>query len=128
MKFIDAVMSGRADWLAQWQQFTADKTGRPVRDIQPAVPYRRRGLPGSRLKALLAGPPFWIKGDAGCRCDERAAQMDRWGVAGCREHRDEIVGWLAERATAKGWPFAHAGAAVLVDTAIRLAAADEEAA
>ena len=29
--------------------------------------------------------------------------MNAWGPTGCREHLDEIVGWLAEEAKKRGW-------------------------
>lgn len=29
--------------------------------------------------------------------------MDAWGVPGCREHRQEIVGWLEESRDRYGW-------------------------
>ncbi len=41
--------------------------------------------------------------DAGMRCTDRINQMNAWGPLGCREHLDEIVGWLTEGATHRGW-------------------------
>jgi len=38
-----------------------------------------------------------------CGCTDRIDMMNAWGPAGCREHLDEIVGWLAEEATKRGW-------------------------
>lgn len=120
-----------ASWKERWNRAIDDGWMRenkrlPSRLVR--VTPRKRGLPGSRLKSLLAGPPFWITPDSGgCKCQDRANQMDAWGVEGCRQRRDEIIGWLAERAAADGWPFARAGATLLVDAAIRLAAADEAA-
>ena len=38
-----------------------------------------------------------------CRCRDRIAKMNAWGVIGCREHLDEIVGWLHKEATKRGW-------------------------
>jgi hypothetical protein len=29
--------------------------------------------------------------------------MNAWGPAGCREHLDEIVGWLIDEAVKRGW-------------------------
>ncbi len=29
--------------------------------------------------------------------------MNAWGPAGCREHLDEIVGWLVDEAAKRGW-------------------------
>lgn len=51
------------------------------------------GGPGSELARLihdLAGPTEW----AGCGCQAYAALMDRWGVEGCRQRREEIVAHL----------------------------------
>jgi hypothetical protein len=39
----------------------------------------------------------------GCNCDLHIDQMNRWGVEGCREHREEILGWLREGAKNYGW-------------------------
>ena len=38
-----------------------------------------------------------------CPCRRRMRQMDEWGVDGCREHREEIVGWLREGQERYGW-------------------------
>lgn len=57
--------------------------------------------PGTELKALLHElgiPAAWCEG-----CTGRASQMDRWGVAGCRERREKIVGWITEQKNAAGW-------------------------
>jgi hypothetical protein len=40
---------------------------------------------------------------SGCACKARIAQMNTWGTAGCREHLDEIVGWLEGEASTRGW-------------------------
>lgn len=52
--------------------------------------------PGTEMKAMLAS--MGINPES-CQCERRAAQMNRWGVAGCREHRLEIAAWLREAAT-----------------------------
>lgn len=124
MKFLDAARSGRRDWLAEWKRFTAERSGKTYNDSPHPI---RRGLPGTRLKNLLSGPPFWINVEhQGCQCEDRAQQMDRWGVEGCRANRDTIVAWLVESAKTRGWPFAPLVAPLLVDRAITLAASDEE--
>jgi len=38
-----------------------------------------------------------------CGCVDRINQMNAWGPAGCREHLEEIVGWLVEEANKRGW-------------------------
>ncbi len=57
--------------------------------------------PGTELKALLA--ELGLHPASGCDCNARAAQMDAWGAAGCREHRDEIIAWLGEQAKRASW-------------------------
>jgi len=43
---------------------------------------------------------------AECQCHSRIAQMNAWGPTGCREHLDEIVGWLVDEAQRRGWRIA----------------------
>ena len=38
-----------------------------------------------------------------CQCKSRIAQMNAWGLVGCREHLDEIVDWLLDEAIKRGW-------------------------
>jgi hypothetical protein len=61
---------------------------------------QRRG-PGTELKRLLA---WFASPSDSCECESRAAQMDAWGPDGCREHLNEIVGWLLEEAELRGLP------------------------
>lgn len=78
--------------------------------------------PGLHLKAMLAS--FGLSETEACGCGPRVAQMERWGVAGCREHRAEIVGWLVEGAQKRGADVDAAGVAAIVavvDEAIRRA-------
>jgi hypothetical protein len=53
------------------------------------------------LKTLLAR--LGIKPSNNCDCNAKADQMDRWGVAGCRDHRNEIIGWLRDGQDRWGW-------------------------
>lgn len=57
-----------------------------------AVPIAGAG-PGRELAMLLAQ---LRAGSMGPSCQGRAEQMNRWGAAGCREHRAEIIAWLKE--------------------------------
>ncbi len=58
------------------------------------------GGPGSELAAILSAAGYEA---VGCGCVIRAAEMDRWGVDGCRLRRAEIAGWLAEQRALRGW-------------------------
>lgn len=82
------------------------------------------GYPGNELKALLTE---WGYATAeGCGCDDKAALMNAWGVSGCKANRAEIIAWLHDAATTKGWLAklaAGVGAGWLVDQAIARATA-----
>ena len=52
------------------------------------------GGPGTELGRLI---PDWLaKQSDGCKCSDRAAQMDAWGVDGCIENREKIIDWLVD--------------------------------
>lgn len=78
----------------------------PPEDPQPASKSKAKRPkappgPGSHLKALLKSLGF--TGALGCGCEAMAADMDRWGVAGCRRHRGEIEARLRAKAKEVGW-------------------------
>lgn len=76
------------------------RVARPFLPAPAPRPQAVGGGPGTELKALLAEAGF----EAGnCTCNSRAAQMDAWGPAACRERRDEIVGWMKEAYRRLGW-------------------------
>lgn len=132
MKLADIIQSHPADWRERWQAFVRARNGAELPALQPRrkpsrpPPQQNRGLPGSKLTKILAGPPFWIAPDAhACKCKARAAQMDAWGVSGCIKNREQIIAWIADEAKSRGFPFASVAAAALVDLAITLAAAEE---
>lgn len=101
------------------------------RDLPPALAGRGRGRPGAELAAMLSS--LGLHGEQGCGCDDFAAEMDRWGVEGCRARAAEIAAHLrvqAERvgraaklkagllAVTQGLPLTYEG---LVEEAIRRA-------
>ena len=55
--------------------------------------------PGTHLHCLLAG--WGILPDAGCGCDDKAAEMDAQGPAWCRDNLEVLVDWLMEPARAR---------------------------
>lgn len=89
--------------------------------IQPAeakpdklerTPTPKEG-PGTELKKLLA--EFGLTDMRGCGCNAKAAAMNRWGVAGCRERFDEIRQWLVQSRKKATWgETIRAAAAVVV--------------
>lgn len=74
-----------------------------------------RGV-GTELKALLAA--MRIVPRPGCKCLERAAQMDRAGIDWCETHIATIVGWLRDEAKERKLPFSYNAARLLVRRAI----------
>jgi len=75
--------------------------------------------PGTELKKLLAGWPFYLTSTPDCSCNARAAEMDRQGVEWCEANIDTIVGWLREQAQARGLSFLDAAGRFLIKRAIR---------
>jgi hypothetical protein len=57
--------------------------------------------PGTELKRLLES--LGVHNVENCSCRERMEEMNRWGVAGCKERRNEIVDWMREGAPRFGW-------------------------
>lgn len=72
--------------------------GEAIPDAPPPAP---REPVGSRLKALLA--QLGLPADGCWGCGSLASQMDRWGAEGCRENRDQILGWLRQQQAKLGW-------------------------
>jgi hypothetical protein len=75
----------------------------PLLEMPPPGPalHQPADGPGTRLKLLLAD--LGLHGQEGCGCAGMALQMDRWGVAGCRERRQEILDWLHRQQAQTGW-------------------------
>lgn len=85
-------------------------------------PSKAASGPGTELKKLLAGWPFYLASSPDCACNARAAEMDNheqetpgW----CIENIETIVGWLREQAQARGLPFLDAAGRMLVRRAVR---------
>ena len=76
--------------------------------------------PGTELKALLAGWPFFIVSTPDCKCNQRARYMDEKGCDWCEspEGMAEIMGFLQESAAERGLPFVDIAARLLVRRAI----------
>jgi hypothetical protein len=97
--------------------------------LNPPTQATPSQLVGDALTALLR--EYGLAAKSTCSCKSWAGKMNEWGVAGCREHRAEIVAHLAEAYHAATWwdTFKAAGSAVyhslpltlggMVDEAIR---------
>ena len=72
--------------------------------------------PGTELMNILK--TLHVEEKPGCPCRARARQMDEWGPAVCREHLDEIVGWMREGAPRWGWTERLRAAAAAVATGL----------
>lgn len=52
--------------------------------------------PGDNLAMLLTA--CGVPSMPGCDCEEWVAKMNSWGPDGCREHRQELIDMLSEKA------------------------------
>jgi hypothetical protein len=73
----------------------------PVLAKSPTTDLPYDGGPGAELRKLLI--ELGVEGFEGCGCGSKAAQMNRWGVEGCRENFDAIRGWIADAQAKAGW-------------------------
>jgi hypothetical protein len=80
--------------------------------------------PGTELRAILAGWPFFITSTPDCSCSRIAAQMDEWGVEGCliAERMAYIVAAMRENAKARGYLFFDFIGRLLIKRAVSIAA------
>jgi hypothetical protein len=69
-------------------------TPRPKRVKKPRARLHRE-LVGTCLTKRIAGL-LTIQGSATCNCESLAKQMDAWGIAGCEENREFIIGKLVD--------------------------------
>jgi hypothetical protein len=75
--------------------------------------------PGTELKKMLA--TIGITAEPTCKCNARAAEMDRMEQAfpgWCEANIDLIVGWLREEAERRKLPFVDLAGKLLVKRAI----------
>jgi hypothetical protein len=79
-----------------------DKPKPPPPDPPPAANSGGVRGPGDHLHDAILK---WVgEGPTNnCQCNSRITQMNAWGPTGCREHLDEIVGWLVEEAATHKW-------------------------
>jgi hypothetical protein len=75
-----------------------DPIARPEKEVRP---WPKGNGPGTELKAILGS--VGINPSPNCSCNSRMRQMDEWGVEGCRENFETIIGWLEEKAAEWGW-------------------------
>lgn len=56
--------------------------------------------PGDHLREVLEQLGLYPNT---CECKERMRQMNEWGIAGCQEHKNEILAWLRIEQGRRGW-------------------------
>lgn len=93
---------------------------RATQPEQPRTPVDIGDGPGTELKRMLALLGF--SSSPGCKCHQRALEMNERGVEWCSENLDTIVSWLKEEADRRRLPFSRVAASLLVRKAIRAAA------
>jgi hypothetical protein len=97
--------------------FCGRKASPPLRGMC-GIPESAGFGPGTALKMLLAGWPFFIRVSEGCPCVRHAEEMDQRGSDWCEQNIDTIVGWLGDEARRRSLPFLDAAGALLVKRAI----------
>lgn len=107
-------------YRSKWRKIAEERTSRGITVIAPTnpqplptatrearvrtpkpVPIVPLG-PGTELKTLLASIGLTPQG---CRCETRVAQMNQWGIEGCRQpaNREAIINWLRTEEKKRGW-------------------------
>jgi len=89
-----------------------------VDELHPDYPHAPPAgeRPGTELTRLLEWA--FVKDKPGCRCRQRAREMDRRGCRWCERNLNTIVGWLREEADRRGLPFVDAAGRAAVRLAI----------
>jgi hypothetical protein len=102
------------DCPVSWQDVFGDAKN-PAAQSLPAAG------PGTELKKLLAGWPFFITSSPDCSCNRVAAEMDIWGPDECErpERVDYILAAMRSNAEKRGLPFIDAAGLFLVRRAIK---------
>lgn len=68
--------------------------------------FRQHGV-GSKIKEIINAANIKV---SGCACNSKAHEWDRNGVEWCKEHRDELAGWLESQAISHEISLLSAGA------------------
>jgi hypothetical protein len=122
---ISCVTRSECDWWYVDTSHPSYPSAARARKASEGVVFARRSHdraalgPGTELKKLLAGWPFYITSTASCPCNAYARQMDEWGCDGCEERASEIVAHLRAQAESRGLPFIDAAGRFLVRRAIK---------
>lgn len=103
---IKRLIAERPEWFVaahRPQQYGVTVLARAPRPkpLLPVFPWPIGFGPGTELKKMLES--VGIKSSANCDCNAKMHIMDGWGVAGCRENKEVIVGWLVANAERWGW-------------------------
>lgn len=105
----------RVCWLELYDP--RKNTALPTLSATPRI--QTSGGVGTELARILSW--FGFSKDADCKCGERAAEMDRRGVAWCEVNTETILDWLADSARERKIPFVRFAASLAVKAAISAA-------
>lgn len=108
-------------YQSKWRKIAEERSSRGIAVITPINPQQsasnatiipqartRRTIPpvplgpGTELKNILASIGLTPQG---CRCETRVAQMNQWGIEGCKQpaNREAIINWLRTEEKKRGW-------------------------
>jgi hypothetical protein len=71
------------------------------KELKRHIPVFKLHGPGHELTSILHGIGF--KPTKGCKCFERAREMNEKGLAWCQKNKPTIVKWLVEEAEERGY-------------------------
>lgn len=88
--------------LAMHRRIADVRAASPAYRPPPELPPAPADGPGTELEGLIDS--LGLKKKEGCRnCRKLADAMNRWGVAGCLEHREAILSQLRKAQQKLGW-------------------------
>lgn len=114
------ICRGTAEGLTQEQCAAYRAHWTKTGELPPpkVIAERKVSGPGTQLKQLLS--ELGITNFAGCGCEDKVSQMNRWGVEGCRENFATIRGWIVEAQEKANWMTTIAAAVRAAATGIAL--------
>jgi hypothetical protein len=106
-------------WKIDTEHPAYPRVSRIAEQQQPSSAAARG--PGTELKKLLAGWPFYITSSPDCSCNRVAREMDIWGADECEkpDRVDYILAAMRENAEKRGLPFIDAAGRFLIKRAIK---------
>lgn len=102
-----------------WLELYDPRKNTTLPTLPAIIKVQSSGGVGTELARILSWFGFSKEGE--CKCGQRAAEMDKRGVAWCEANQDTILDWLADSARERGIPFIRFAAGIALKAAIAAA-------